>query len=67
MEAELNLNRKNSLYEIWADGKFIITIGRHKQEKINDYKARAESEFDNYVNNAKGLKATSSVVKKTTI
>ena len=54
MNIEL-LENKRGLYEIWVDRECIREITRRVNEPLTQYKGRAESEFDQYIEDMRRL------------
>lgn len=68
MDIELVKSAKG-FYEIWADRQFVRTITKIVGEGEAKYEARAQQEFDNYIESLRKLKTGSSgkVIRKTSI
>lgn len=56
MDIEL-IKTQKGFYEIWTDGQFVKLIGWTVGEKQDVYKARAEKEFEQYVEQMKNIKS----------
>lgn len=67
MDIELIKSNKG-FYEIWADRQFVQEIKRKPQEVASSYEARAEKEYEDYINRMKQIKDKSAkTIRKTSI